>query len=445
MDTTAITLYGCWRSSCSHRLQIALRLKQLPFNYRPVSLDAREQREPWFVALNPLAQVPVLQVGEEIWADSLAALESLEERFPCQGQRLLPDDPLQRLQARRVASAVGSRLQPGLLPLQIREHLPLPEAALSTLRLRLQSDALDRLEQLLSSTAGLYCVGDQVSVADVLLVAHLSATERMGMDLARHPLLSGIHGRCQQLEAFAAARPERMPDAPAAPQRPPSGIGEILQYKEPESALRDYLRQSANAPIPGLDAIRERSATEYGAAASKVTALEVCLLLRWLAASQGCRRALEIGVFTGSSSLALLDGLGPQGHLSAIDSDPAAAAIAQQAWQEQGLQANATFLLGDALELLPTLEPGFGLIYVDGANWEYEAYLDAALPLLAPRGVLVFDNVLWRSQVLDPDPSDASASGLARFNAALRRRHELLSCVLNLGDGLALVSRRDNG
>jgi predicted O-methyltransferase YrrM len=239
--------------------------------------------------------------------------------------------------------------------------------------------------------------------------------------------------------------PHPAPNSCRTPQRPPSDIGEILQYKEPESALRDYLRQSANAPIPGLDAIRERSAAAYGAAASKATALEVCLLLRWLAASRGCLRALEIGVFTGSSSLALLDGLGPQGSLCAIDIDPAATAIAQQAWQEQGLQTRVQVLMGDALAILPTLEPGFELIYVDGANWEYEAYLDAALPLLAPQGVMVFDNVLWRRLVLNPDPSDASASGLARFNASLSQRPELLSCVLNLGDGVALVSRRDNG
>jgi len=219
MDTNAITLYGCWRSSCSHRLQIALRLKQLRFRYRPVSLDDQEQREPWFVALNPLAQVPVLQVGEEIWADSLVALETLEERFPAQGERLLPADPVQRQQVRRVVSAIGSRLQPGLLPLQMREHIPLPESALSTLRLGLQTAALEGLERLIRGTAGLYCIGDRVSLADLLFVAHLSAAERMGMSTGRYPLLCLIQTRCLQLEAFAASRPEQLPDAPAAAQR----------------------------------------------------------------------------------------------------------------------------------------------------------------------------------------------------------------------------------
>ena len=445
-----ITLYGCWRSSCSHRLQIALRLKQLPFGYRPVDLDRQEQREPWFLQLNPLGQVPVLQVDNEIWADSLVALETLEERFSDRGARLLPIDPAARLQVRRVVNAIGTGLQPWLLPLQIRERIDLPDAAIEDLRLNHQSAALQSLEELIRPGAGLYCVGDQPTMADVVLVAHLEGLLRLGLDLEPVPLLRQIHSRCLRLAAFAAAQPDRQQDAAAAgaappkPSTPAAAIDQILHYKEPDGALHRYLSATANAPIPGLDLVRQRTAAAFGEVASKVSALEVCLLLRWLAASRHCRRVLEIGVFTGSSSLALLDGLGAKGTLTAIDIDAATTRVAQQAWQELGLQARVRLLLGDALELLPTLEPGFELIYVDGANWEYEAYLDAALPLLAPGGLLVFDNVLWRGLVIDPDPADASATGLARFNAVLRQRQDLESCVLNLGDGLALVSRRFN-
>ncbi len=443
-----ITLYGCWRSSCSHRLQIALRLKQLPFGYRPVDLDHQEQREPWFLQLNPLGQVPVLKVDDAIWADSLVALDTLEERFGDQGVRLLPLDPAERLQVRRVVQTIGSGLQPWLLPLQIRERIDLPEAAIKALRLSHQSAALQTLQQLIAPAAGLYCVGDQPTMADVVLVAHLEALLRLGLGLKDVPLLRQIHSRCLRLEAFAAAQPDRQQDAatagaePPKPSSPAAAIAQILHYKEPDGALHRYLRETVNTPIPGLELVRQRTAAAFGEVASKVSALEVCLLLRWLAASRNCRRVLEIGVFTGSSSLALLDGLGAEGTLTAIDIDPATTRVAQQAWQELGLQARVQLLLGDALEQLPTLEPGFELIYVDGANWEYEAYLEAALPLLAPNGLLVFDNVLWRGLVIDPDPADASATGLARFNAMLRQRHDLSCCVLNLGDGLALVSRR---
>ena len=445
--TPQITLYGCWRSSCSHRLQVALRLKQLPFAYRPVDLNRQEQREQWFLQLNPLGQVPVLQVDDTIWADSLVALETLEERFGDRGVRLLPIDPAARLQVRRVVQAIGSGLQPWLLPLQIRERIDLPDAALEDLRLNHQSAALQSLEELIRPGAGLYCVGDQPTMADVVLVAHLEGLLRLGLDLEPVALLRQIHSRCLKIAAFAEAQPDRLDDAPAAAQaatRPAAEIAQILHYKEPDGALGRYLSETVNAPIPGLELVRQRTAAAFGEVASKVSALEVCLLLRWLTASRKCRRVLEIGVFTGSSSLALLDGLGAEGTLTAIDIDPATTAIAQQAWQELGLQARVQFLLGDALALLPTLEPGFELIYVDGANWEYEAYLNEALPLLAPNGLLVFDNVLWRGLVIAPDPTDASATGLARFNAVLRQRQDLECCVLNLGDGLALVSRRLN-
>lgn len=446
--TAAITLYGCWRSSCSHRLQIALRLKQLTFDYRPVSLDAQEQREPWFLALNPLGQVPVLVVNGEIWADSLVALETLEERFKGQGAALLPLDPAERLQVRRVLSAIGSGLQPLLVPGQLRRHLALDDGALGELRRQHQHEALGLLQRLIQPMAGRYCVGDQPSLADVGLVAHLDALARLGLDLGRFDLLSRVYSQCVALEAFEQARASRMVDAPdqaLALLEAPKAKGNleaVVAYKEPAAELQSYLSEQANRPIPGLDAVRQQTARHCGATASKVSALEVCLLLRWLAASRRCRRALEIGVFTGSSSLALLDGMGAEGQLTAIDIDPVSTAIAQQCWQQLGLSEQVQFLLGDALQLLSDLEPGYELIYIDGANWEYGAYLEAALPLLAPGGLLVFDNVLWRGLVCDPDPGDRSATALARFNTELQQRADLASCILTLGDGIALVSQR---
>jgi maleylacetoacetate isomerase len=437
----AITLYGCWRSSCSHRLQLALRLKQLPFQYRPVSLDRQEQRQPWFVTLNPLAQLPVLQVDDEIWADSLVALETLEHRFAGQGLALLPDQPSQLLQVRRVVSAIGSGLQPLLMPGQFRAHLNLGEDALQRVRHDHQCAGLERLQQLMRPMAGTYSVGDAPTMADVVLVAHLEAVARLGVDLGRFDLLSRIASACLQQQPFAAARPALMVDAPAEGNAP--AMERILQDKEAPlagpSPLAAALSHRFNKPIPGFDAVRRQSIEHFGAVASKVTTLDVCLLLRWLAASRRCTRALEIGVFTGSSSLALLDGLGPTGTLTAIDNDPHSTAIAQQSWQQLGQASRVRFLLGDALHLMPDLEPGFDLIYIDGANWEYEAYLDAALPLLAADGVLVFDNVLWRGLVLDPEPTDRSAAALAQFNARLLARNDLTSAILRLGDGVALV------
>lgn len=443
--TPSITLYGCWRSSCSHRLQIALRLKQLPFAYRPVSLDALEQREPWFLALNPLGQVPVLEVDGERWADSLVALETLEERFTGWGVPLLPAEATARLQVRRALSAIGSSLQPLLLPGQFRRHLALDDATLNDLRRQHQTEALTVVQELIRSSAGSYGVGDQVSWADVALVAHLDGVARLGLDLERFALLRRLYNQCMELEAFDQANPSRMVDAPGhapAPADTGAALNAVVAYKEPAGALQDYLCRRANAPIPGHAMARQLTAEHCGATASKVSALEVCLLLRWLAASRGCRRALEIGVFSGSSSLALLDGLGPGGQLTAIDSDPSSTAIAQQCWHQLGYSERVQFLLGDALQLLPQLEPGFELIYIDGANWEYSAYLELALPLLAPGGVLVFDNVLWRGQVCAPRDDDRSALALARFNAELQGRDDLISCILSLGDGIALASRR---
>ena len=121
------TLYGCWRSSASHRLQIGLRLKQLPFTYKPVSLEAGEQHGPWYRAINPHGEVPTLVVDGTAWTQSLAILESLDEQHPDQGIALLPRDADQRRQCRAIAEHINSSLQPLLLPARLRQ--PLLQAA----------------------------------------------------------------------------------------------------------------------------------------------------------------------------------------------------------------------------------------------------------------------------------------------------------------------------
>lgn len=447
-----LVLYGCWRSSTSHRLQIGLRLKELTFQYVPVDLDQQEQNSTWYQAINPWGEVPSLVVNGKAWCQSLSILLQLDERYPSRGQALLPADSGRRRQCLELAELINSSLQPLLLPGRLRRPIleagtseggqPLEPALNQGIR-TYQQQALAQLNQRLMASPGPFCLGDQPCLADVLVIPQLEAAMRLGLDLNPFRRLSDLHCSCLRLEAFASAAPEQQPDAPrstihsghpaAEPRRQ-----QVLAHKEPGPALADYLSSVANAPIPGLELCRRQTLENFGVVASKMTALDGCLLLRWLCRTRAVRQVLEIGVFTGSSSLAILDGLPADGSLVAIDSEPRFTALAEHCWRQIGKREQVHLLIGDASDTLTKLRPGFDLIYVDADNHQYESYLELALPLLSPRGLMVFDNVLWRGRVVTPG-NDASAIALDRLNRSLQQRSDLRSTVLTLSDGMALV------
>jgi maleylpyruvate isomerase len=213
-------LHGYWRSSASWRVRIALNLKGLAYEYAAVNLvaDGGQQHADGYRALNPMEQVPTLEVdvGGEVHrlTQSIAILEYLEDRFP--EPRLLPKDPYLRARARALAELVNSGIQPlqNLEPQRyVREELKGDAKAWTA---HFIGRGMRALEALASETAGRYLVGDEVTVADVCLVPQMFAARRFGVDPATLPTLARVEAACDQLDAFAAARPERQPDAPPA-------------------------------------------------------------------------------------------------------------------------------------------------------------------------------------------------------------------------------------
>ena len=213
-------LYGYWRSSASWRVRIALNLKGLAYEYDPINLiaDGGQQNNEAYRALNPMQQVPTLEVdvGGEMrrLTQSIAIIEYLEERFPTPA--LLPTDPYLRARARALAEVVNSGIQPlqNLEPQRyVREVLKGDAKAWTE---HFIGRGMKALESLASETAGRFLVGDEVTIADVCLVPQMFAARRFGVDPASLPTLSRVEAACNELVAFEAARPERQPDAPPA-------------------------------------------------------------------------------------------------------------------------------------------------------------------------------------------------------------------------------------
>ncbi|NXD05719.1 MAAI isomerase, partial [Nothocercus nigrocapillus] len=204
-------LYSYFRSSCSWRVRIALALKGITYNQVPVNLlkDGGQQHSAEYKTLNPMQQVPTLKIDGITLSQSLAIIHYLEETRPI--PRLLPQDPKKRAQVRMISDHVVSGIQP-LQNLNILERVG--EKKLAWTQHYIKS-GFEALEQILQHTAGRYCVGDEVSMADLCLVPQVFNAERYKVDLAPYPTIIRINKALLELEAFQVSHPSRQPDTPA--------------------------------------------------------------------------------------------------------------------------------------------------------------------------------------------------------------------------------------
>lgn len=233
-----LVLHNYWRSSASHRVRIALGLKNLAYEYRAVNIVKDEQLADAYKAHNPMGQVPTLEIVEDdgtswYFTQSLPIIEYLDERWPA--PYVLPAiDPMTtvgpatdrrmaflRARARAMAEIVNSGIQPHqnlsttrkLKSLGIDDQAwPKPYIANGLAAYEaLVVDTWKALGQ--SHSQVLFSAGDVPTIADCCLVPQLASARRFGVDYSKHDVLVAIEKRCLELPAFAKAAPEQQPDA----------------------------------------------------------------------------------------------------------------------------------------------------------------------------------------------------------------------------------------
>ncbi|XP_006864831.1 PREDICTED: maleylacetoacetate isomerase isoform X1 [Chrysochloris asiatica] len=204
-------LYSYFRSSCSWRVRIALALKGIDYETKPINLvkDGGQQFSEEFRALNPMKQVPALKIDGITIGQSLAIIEYLEETRP--SPRLLPQDPKKRASVRMISDLIAGGIQP-LQNLSILKQVGQENQL--TWAQKAISSGFTALETILQSTAGKYCVGDEVSMADLCLAPQVANAERFKVDLTPYPTISRINKTLLALEAFHVTHPCRQPDTP---------------------------------------------------------------------------------------------------------------------------------------------------------------------------------------------------------------------------------------
>ncbi len=221
-----LRLHNYWRSSASYRVRIGLNCKQLAWEYVAVDIvrggeaGHGAQHDAAYRAMNPMGQVPTLEIeGEPGDGDgggpirlvqSLPILEYLDERWPT--PPLLPAGREARAQARALAEIVNAGIQPlqNLTPLRKVKALGGDDRAWVGDFVRAGLTAFDAQA---AASAGRFSVGDAPSIADCCLVPQLYSARRFGVDPEAWPRLIAIEAACLALPAFAAAHPDRQPDA----------------------------------------------------------------------------------------------------------------------------------------------------------------------------------------------------------------------------------------
>lgn len=158
----------------------------------------------------------------------------------------------------------------------------------------------------------------------------------------------------------------------------------------------------------------------------------------------GARRCLEVGVFTGYSSLAVALALPGDGRILACDISEKWTAIARRYWSAAGMADKIDLKLGPALKTLEQLvhagaAGSFDFAFIDADKANYQAYFERALTLVRTGGLIAVDNTLWQGAVADPDIRDADTESIRAFNRQLKEDQRVLQSLVPIGDGLSLA------
>ena len=150
---------------------------------------------------------------------------------------------------------------------------------------------------------------------------------------------------------------------------------------------------------------------------------------------------LELGTFTGYSSISMADALPADGRLITCDVNEETTAIARRYAEEAGVVERIDYRTGPALETIAELEGEFDLVFIDADKPNYLAYYEATLPRLAANGLMILDNTLWSGRVADPDETDENTRAIREVNDHISGDSRVGNVLLTVRDGMNLVWR----
>merc|ERR1712168_428913 len=201
-----LKLYSFYRSSASYRVRIVLNLMQKPYDYVAVNLLSGENYKPEYNQTNKMGQVPCLVHNDAKITQSLAIIDYLQNDLK-DGTSVLK----RSAKALEIAEIITSGIQP-IQNVAVLRKIHAMGGNVSEWAQNAIEKGFNAIENHLNECSGLYCVGDEISIADVCLVPQVVNAIGYGVDLNKFPKICEINSRLRKLDAFIAAAPENQPD-----------------------------------------------------------------------------------------------------------------------------------------------------------------------------------------------------------------------------------------
>ena len=208
-----------------------------------------------------------------------------------------------------------------------------------------------------------------------------------------------------------------------------------------EPSVESYAEAHSTPPTDLFERLAEETRSTQTAPQMMVGQLEGFFLAELVRISRA-RRVLELGTFTGYSSISMALALPPDGRVITCDVNEETTAIARRYAEEAGVSDRIDFRVGPGLETIKQLEGPFELVFIDADKPSYVAYYEATLPLLADDGLIVADNTLWSGRVADRENHDENTEHIRAFNERVRADDRVENALLTVRDGMNLIRRR---
>ena len=207
--------------------------------------------------------------------------------------------------------------------------------------------------------------------------------------------------------------------------------------------IHQYLVAHGTPPDDVQQALIERT-SELGGISMMQIAPEQGAFMTILTRLLGVRNAVEIGTFTGYSSLCIARGLADGGKLVCCDVSDEWTSIGQEYWERAGVADRIDLRIAPALETIATLPEGehVDLVFIDADKENYANYYDALLPRLRQNSVILVDNTLWSGAVIDESRDDSSTVAIRAFNDMVAADDRVDTVQLAISDGLTLLRKR---
>jgi caffeoyl-CoA O-methyltransferase len=212
-----------------------------------------------------------------------------------------------------------------------------------------------------------------------------------------------------------------------------------------DQKIEEYCLSKSNLPSSDCLAIENHTRENVHGANMLIGKMEASFL-GFLLRSIHAKRVLELGTFTGYSALAMAENLPIDGEVITIDVNEKTVELAKNFWNQSKHGSKIKSLLGSGLEVVPTLQGKFDLVFLDADKRNYLPYLKLVLPMLSENGIVVIDNVLWSGRVLpgaekDPEEEHRNTKFIRELNDYVVSEQSIYGTLVPIRDGMFLIKK----